>query len=292
MARDFIFRIKPGEALPPSDPNGYRVLLDNQGSFKLLSQNGEIVNPPTNSSKTSKFLIIIAGGVDSIHMMQQETLIGGYNWYSSADGLTLSYNNVDNLWEFKSDSTIVATSSSTDSIPYSGNWDYKGGGTISIIIAPFIGTLDENIINIASSITELNAVKYEYTVVNISSAEILNLVSEPVTLLPAPGDGKYYDIDRIIFEFTYNSLVYNSVGDYLTVYNGKGTSSFYAALITDSQDSACVCKMAASFDSGGGGLAVAPLVGINAPLLLTSEGNITSGNGTLKAKIYYKVNTL
>jgi hypothetical protein len=47
MARDFIFRVKPGQPLPPADPNGYRVLLDETtGLFKLLNSDGGVVEAP------------------------------------------------------------------------------------------------------------------------------------------------------------------------------------------------------------------------------------------------------
>jgi hypothetical protein len=181
MARDFIFRLKNGEALPPKDPSGYRVLLDNQGSFKLLTQNGEIINQPST--------------------------------------------------------------------------------------------------------------QYDYVVVDISSSDILSMDSTPIILLPAPGVGKYYDVDKIIFEFSYNSLPYNTANNFLNIYNGRGTTNIYAALISDTLDAVCITKLPTFFDSIEGGLAAAPLVGINTALTMSAGAPITSGNGTLKAKIYYKTMT-
>ena len=183
MSRDFIFRIKNGEALPPKDPNGYRLLLDEQGDFKLLTKNGEIIEQSNSSSQ------------------------------------------------------------------------------------------------------------YSYTEVNISSSDILSMDSTPVELLPAPGAGKYYDVDKIIFEFSYNSLVYNTANNFLNIFNGRGTTNIYASLLTDTTDTVCITKLSTFFDSGDGGLAVAPLVGINSALILTAGAPITSGNSTLKAKIYYKTMT-
>lgn len=49
MAKDFVFRIKPGDPLPPITPSGYRLMVDeSDGSIKMLSSEGIVVNP--NSS--------------------------------------------------------------------------------------------------------------------------------------------------------------------------------------------------------------------------------------------------
>ena len=49
MAKDFVFRIKPGDPLPPITPSGYRLMVDEStGSIKMLSADGNVVNP--NSS--------------------------------------------------------------------------------------------------------------------------------------------------------------------------------------------------------------------------------------------------
>lgn len=41
MARDFVFKVKNGEALPPKDPNGYRLILDDsKGSLHLMGSDG------------------------------------------------------------------------------------------------------------------------------------------------------------------------------------------------------------------------------------------------------------
>ena len=40
MAKDFIFRIKKGETLPPRDPNGTRILFDESTKEFYLLDNG------------------------------------------------------------------------------------------------------------------------------------------------------------------------------------------------------------------------------------------------------------
>ena len=45
MARDFIFRIKPGEALPPRDPSGSRIIFNEQTrKFEILGADGSVVD--------------------------------------------------------------------------------------------------------------------------------------------------------------------------------------------------------------------------------------------------------
>ncbi len=50
MAKDFIFRIKPGDPLPPIAPSGYRMMVDEStGAIKLLSSDGTVVNPTSDA---------------------------------------------------------------------------------------------------------------------------------------------------------------------------------------------------------------------------------------------------
>lgn len=45
-------------------------------------------------------------------------------------------------------------------------------------------------------------------IVNISSAQILAMGTTPIQLLPAAGVGKYYDIDKVILEYTHVTTAY------------------------------------------------------------------------------------
>ena len=61
MARDFIFRIKKGQANPPADPVGYRLLLnDDTGELKLLTSENKLIDIPTTGSTSSS-----GGGINS-----------------------------------------------------------------------------------------------------------------------------------------------------------------------------------------------------------------------------------
>lgn len=50
MAKDFVFRIKPGDPLPPIAPSGYRFMLDEStGAIKLLTSDGRVVDPTSDA---------------------------------------------------------------------------------------------------------------------------------------------------------------------------------------------------------------------------------------------------
>lgn len=50
MAKDFVFRIKPGDPLPPIAPGGYRFMLDEStGAIKLLTSDGRVVDPTSSA---------------------------------------------------------------------------------------------------------------------------------------------------------------------------------------------------------------------------------------------------
>lgn len=54
---------------------------------------------------------------------------------------------------------------------------------------------------------------YSTTVVNISSAQILAMGTTPIELLPAAGAGKYYEIEKVRFEYTHNTTNYTITDD-------------------------------------------------------------------------------
>jgi len=134
---------------------------------------------------------------------------------------------------------------------------------------------------------------YTETIVNISSAQILASGGTPIELLPAPTANTYYDIDKIIIEYIYNSVVYSfgagnrmalTFGDvYRQFVMGASTSKEFIK-ITDMQlyqglDSGFLYHVN-NYD-GQGGLYLTTWTGASP----------TNGNGTMRAKIYHKTNT-
>lgn len=134
---------------------------------------------------------------------------------------------------------------------------------------------------------------YTETIVNISSAQILAMGSTPIELLPAPSVGTYYDIEKILIEYIYNSIVYTfSAGNNCALVFGDvyrqivlGKSNVNEVIrISDMQ----LYQQLSGTDiihynnySGTDGLYLSTFLG----------GNPTNGNGTMKAKIYHKTIT-
>jgi hypothetical protein len=89
MARDFIFRLKKGEPLPPADPNGPRLILDIDGVLKLLNPDGSITNldngviPYSPEYKVYSALLTQSGTNNPVATVLENTLdteiVFGYN---------------------------------------------------------------------------------------------------------------------------------------------------------------------------------------------------------------------
>lgn len=68
---------------------------------------------------------------------------------------------------------------------------------------------------------------YTEITVNITDTEILSMGTNPIELLPAPGVGLYYDIDRIILKYFYNGNGY-TVGEDLAIGDGNNNMKIIA----------------------------------------------------------------
>lgn len=139
--------------------------------------------------------------------------------------------------------------------------------------------------------------KYSYTEVDITSSQIKSMGSSPVELLPAPGANSYYDIDKIILEFTYAAPAYTSTDAsfFIGTVDGNYVGAWFPkTLITRTANRYTVMN----------GLSPVNVVGsfceysedeLNLAIKLTTSSgsnNPASGNGTLKAKIYYRIVTI
>lgn len=136
-------------------------------------------------------------------------------------------------------------------------------------------------------------VPYQYTEVDISSAEILAMGTTPVELLPAPGVGEYYDIDKIIFEYNHNTSAYTVISELLI--SGLGLNGFdsyiWIAQSILSQGANVVTVINPNVHEGSSGSALGGnFVGTDS-VEFTSLNNPTDGDGTLKVKIWYRIMT-
>ena len=155
--------------------------------------------------------------------------------------------------------------------------------------------IDEIADDISNIITVVNAIPESPTtaIVNISSAQILAMGSSPIELLPAPGAGKYYSIDKVVLEYTHISSGY-TLADLLTL---SQTSSYLtilsAAIITNSGNRAMVTTKGVGSLDLVNEAALSEISDINTAITLGTYGNSnpTLGNGTMRAIITYTVRT-
>jgi hypothetical protein len=125
--------------------------------------------------------------------------------------------------------------------------------------------------------------------INISSSQILNLKSQPIELLPPPGDNKYYIWEGNI-EYTYGTIGYKLVSGYLLISNStpnnKRGSNIDGNLIRESVNQ--IASFSSYTDKDDSNVGVPLNVGVS---ISSTIENPTNGDGTLKIKLNYKVIT-
>ena len=132
---------------------------------------------------------------------------------------------------------------------------------------------------------------YTEAIVNISSAQILSLGSSPVELLPAAGINNYYEIEKVILEYTHVSTAYN-FGFPLFVYSNQGEYAAFTGLIQNAQNK-FVKLTAFNTTYGSTYNAITNSNSLNEKVTLNTwnNNNPSLGDGTIRVKIYYKVIT-
>lgn len=132
---------------------------------------------------------------------------------------------------------------------------------------------------------------YTETIVNISSAQILSMGTTPIELLPAPGVGMYYDIDKVVLESSAGNSY--TIGAYDLPYIGYG--SIYEAFPVGIMNASRACitnfkgiKFDATLTDN-----ICPTLDLNTSIIFSnwSGTNYTDGTGTLRVKIYHKTIT-
>jgi len=130
---------------------------------------------------------------------------------------------------------------------------------------------------------------FETIIIDISSSEILDLYKTPIELLPSPGLDKYY-IWKGLIEYTHVSLAYSLGNGAIKISNlapsPKRGSFFPVDLINKKYN------QSASFNSETPQGSLNYPVSLNNGVSLSSTNeNPTSGNGTFRIKLDYKVIT-
>lgn len=160
--------------------------------------------------------------------------------------------------------------------------------------------LDATNVKIAiDKLTELSSgSEYTETIVNISSAQILAMGTNPIELLPAAGVGKYYDIDKVLFESSGTIDYTIGVGSYIYIY--EGIIGYVSANLLRPASSQVPLyanlKSSPGYDSADG-IPMTNALATNRAVELSYYDdtnlvpNPTGGDGTLRVKIYHKTLT-
>lgn len=154
--------------------------------------------------------------------------------------------------------------------------------------------IDEIARDIETAFTAINAMPEAptTTTVNISSAQILAMGSTPIELLPAAGVGKYYDIEKVIIEYTYISGTYGSI--YPVFQQGDKTN--YGLIGWDGTTfplESCIFVINDTAIGSSSGYPTNSPILTNNPFRLTTNSGAdpTGGVATLRAIITYTTRT-
>ena len=132
--------------------------------------------------------------------------------------------------------------------------------------------------------------EYTETIVNISSAQILAMGTTPIELLPAAGVGKYYDIDKIIFEVDGNTIDYTYSTLTSIALRGALIGEIFPASILERSFSNVFIQLSNNALYNSGVYNYTEDRELNLALTLTTDDseNPILGNGILRIKIYHK----
>jgi len=138
-----------------------------------------------------------------------------------------------------------------------------------------------------------------YLEVDISSAQILSMGTTPIELIAPQGADKYCMVSDLIIEETGGSVGYDFTGLNMALNNNDGDFTTAMQQLSSGENEKRVFRLGALFLSSylNNGTTDQPWLyvssAINSGLYLTTdtEADPTSGNGTMKVKIWYTVRT-
>ena len=122
----------------------------------------------------------------------------------------------------------------------------------------------------------------------VTSEELLAIYDTPITLVSAPGSGKAVVATRIVLNYTFGSAAY-ATNIYLYLKNGTSLTTHHIDQFGTISDTANIIRneLIAEYPYNE------YVVKENESLILTTlSGNPTTGDGTIKVYLWYKILTL
>lgn len=133
-----------------------------------------------------------------------------------------------------------------------------------------VKTTAQDIADLASS-TPL----YSTTTINISSAQLLNLFNNPVSILPTLASNQFYDIETIIFDYRFGTVAYSGMNTIF--FKWTDDTTLFAGAV---QSTGSITKLQAyqHYLKAGKGI-----------YLINSGANPVNGDGTVVVYVVYRI---
>ena len=121
--------------------------------------------------------------------------------------------------------------------------------------------------------------------VTLSSADILDLHNTPVTLVAAPGAGKFVVPHEVVAYYSFGTIAYTASGEAPTIRWG-GSVSAGDAIMTTSRLTGTVDAIDHASGSGGGDASGIVDIALQAKV---TDGSFADGDGTLTVTVWYSI---
>ena len=142
-----------------------------------------------------------------------------------------------------------------------------------------------------------SAIPTLYEEIPINSAQILSLGSS-IQLLPNSGINKYYIIDQVAIEYTFNGIAYVFPSSQTFYLDGAFDSYIDKAILTSNTDTVATISgnLRNTYNVGTGSGATfvktnKDVLNTNLIMGMQNNDNPINGNGTLLVKIWYRIET-